>query len=160
MADSLLERLGTRAADLAQAYTVNGRAHGAHERALRDYQANPCEPNAHALVAAEAAWGDARDEIVRTAQSVLGTIRIVLVVLVEPGDLIDLRRQAAYVGDAFQTEDAAFNRYSRANCESAELHQLWQDTRGEIISRARALADMVKAVTGANASTSPTEGGA
>ena len=158
MADILLERLGTRAADLAQAYTVNGRAHRAHERALRDYQANPCEPNAHALVETEAAWDDARDEIVRKAQSVLGTISIVLA-SAAAGDLIDLRRQAAYVGDAFQAEDAAFNRYARSNCEVAELHQLWQDTRGEIISRARPLADMVKAVTGANGSTSPTEVG-
>lgn len=158
----MLERLSLRASDLTQAYEANDSAFAAYERAEIEYNANPCEVNASTLVDREAAWDDARDAIITKAQYLMGTLAILLASKPYDDDP-SLAQKTQYLKDAFRAEAVAFNRYSLGG--AMEMQQAWQDTRGEIASRARPLAALVASIVKAAQAdpfegSSPTEVGA
>jgi hypothetical protein len=143
--DILTDRLGQRADTLAAAYVVNEVAYAAHIRAQDQRKDDPRPETAHAIGVTAAAWDEARGQIVQHAQALMGTLAIYLA-SAPHNQYEGLRRQVEYVNEAFRAEAIAFNRYSNISGGSREMRQEWQDTRGEIISRARPLIVHVRAL--------------
>jgi hypothetical protein len=154
--DILTERLGQRADALAAAYVVNEVAYAAHLRAQEQRKDDPRPETAHAVGVTAAAWDEARNQIVQHAQHLMGTLAIFLA-SAPPLQHEGLRRQVDYAKEAFHAEAVAFNRYSNFSGGSKEIRQEWQDTRGEIISRARALIVQVRGIMPVFESSTPTE---
>jgi hypothetical protein len=159
MSDVLLGQLLRRVDELDAAYADNEEAFATFKRAEQQQKHNPCDQNKHELATRDKEWRYARDEIVNRAQYLMGTLALVMVA--KPYSTHDgLIKQASYLKDAFHDEAVAFNRYSNISGGSREVWQQWQDTRGEIISRARPLIDLVKALPSAVFESSvPTEVG-
>jgi hypothetical protein len=145
MADILLERLAHRADALAMAYTVNETTYAAHIKAVEDHVMTPSPETALAKITTGTAWDETRNNIINNAQYLLGTLAIVLTnapQLAQPA----LLRQVDYLKEAFRDEAIACNRYLNFSGGNAEIRQEWQDTRGEIISRARPLVLHIRAL--------------
>jgi hypothetical protein len=159
MADILLEHLAHRADALAMAYAANEAAHSSHVKAVEDHVMKPCPETALMKSTTGRAWDETRNSIINNAQYLLGTLALVLTAaphMAQPA----LLRQVDYLKEGFRDEAVAYNRYSNYSGGSAEIRQEWQDTRGEIISRARPLVLMVRAmVAPIFESTTPTEVG-
>jgi hypothetical protein len=141
--NALFKTVQERARTLKAAFAANQISFEAYERSQALYQDMQTVHAAHALVNAEAAWDDTRDQVITAARALLDTTKLYLLAF-QGDEFPTLRAQITYLREGFDHEAEAFKVYGSAFDDTAVARESWEAARGEVISRAWPLVQTVE----------------